>query len=63
MEQIRKFSQYLKEVKIETKKVTFPSRKDTIATTIAVLVVVMLIGFYLGVVDFVLSKVVGLALN
>ncbi|VAX21619.1 hypothetical protein MNBD_NITROSPINAE01-1862 [hydrothermal vent metagenome] len=63
MEQIRKFSQYLKEVKIETKKVTFPSRKDTIATTIAVLVVVMLIGFYLGVVDFILSKLVGLALN
>jgi len=63
MEQIQKLNQYLKEVKIETKKVTFPSRRDTIATTAAVLVVVTIIGFYLGIVDFVLSKVIGFALS
>ncbi len=54
---------FLKEVRIETKKVTFPKRKETFATTAAVIVVVILIGFYLGVTDFILSKTVGLVLS
>ncbi len=63
MEKIDKFTQYLKEVKIETKKVTFPSRKDTIATTTVVIAVVLIIGAYLGLVDLLLSNVIGLALK
>jgi len=63
MNKIERFTQYLKEVRIETKKVTFPSRKDTMATTSVVLVVVLIISFYLGIVDFALSRIIGLALN
>ena len=62
MGKVQQAVQFLKEVRIETRKVSFPKRKDTTATTAAVIVVVILVGFYLGIVDFILSKVVGLVL-
>ncbi|MBF0524763.1 MAG: preprotein translocase subunit SecE [Deltaproteobacteria bacterium] len=51
--------QFLREVKIELKKVTWPSRKETIASTSVVLVVVALVSMYLGFVDFGLTQLVG----
>ncbi len=63
MNKVEQAVQFLKEVRTETRKVTFPKRKDTMATTMAVIVVVIIIGFYLGIVDFILSKIVGVALN
>ncbi len=50
--------QYLKEVKVEFKKITWPSRKQTLATTAAVLSFTLFIAFYLGLVDLILSKIV-----
>ncbi len=50
--------QFLKEVKIEFKKITWPSRKHTLATTAAVLSFTLFIAFYLGLVDLILSKIV-----
>ncbi len=49
---------FLKEVRIEFKKITWPSRKQTLATTAAVLSFTLFIAFYLGLVDLVLSKIV-----
>ena len=43
----------------ELRKVTFPNRKETIASTAVVIVVVFIIAIYLGMVDFVLSMVLG----
>jgi len=63
MTKVQQAVQFFKEVRIETRKATFPSRKDTIATTMVVLVVVIIIGFYLGVLDLVLSSVIGLVLK
>lgn len=63
MNKVQEAVKYLKEVRTETRKVTFPKRKDTIATTIAVIVVVIIIGFYLGMVDYILSKLVGAVLG
>jgi preprotein translocase subunit SecE len=62
MSKIQEFSQFLREVKVETKKVTYPSRKDTMATTYVVIAVVLVVSAYLGVVDFILSRLIGLAL-
>jgi len=50
--------QFLKEVKVEFKKITWPSRKQTVATTAAVLSFTLFIAFYLGLVDLILSKIV-----
>ena len=57
-EKIRKLIQFLKEVKAETKRVSWPSRRDTIAGTVVVLVIVFITAFYLGIVDFVLSQLI-----
>jgi preprotein translocase subunit SecE len=55
--------QYLREVKIELKKVTWPSRKQTFGSTLVVLVLVMLISVFLGVVDMGLSGLVRAIFN
>ena len=50
--------QFLREVKIELKKVTWPSRKQTIGSTVVVIALVLLISFFLGFVDIGLSALV-----
>jgi preprotein translocase subunit SecE len=58
-----KVKQFLKEAKIELKKVTWPTPKQTLASTSVVIVVVVIISVFLGVVDFGLSKIIRLALG
>ena len=55
--------QFLREVKMELKKVTWPSRKQTIGSTAVVLALVMLISLYLGVIDFGLSNLIRIVLR
>ena len=55
---IGKSLQFLREVRVELKKVTWPSRKQTIGSTLLVIVLVMVISFSLGVVDVGLSKII-----
>jgi len=50
--------QFLREVKTELKKVTWPSRKDTLSGTLVVLVAVFIIAIFLGIVDSGLSNLV-----
>jgi preprotein translocase subunit SecE len=50
--------QFLREVKTELKKVTWPSRKDTLSGTALVLVAVFIIAFFLGIVDSGLSNLI-----
>ncbi len=50
--------QFLREVKTELKKVTWPSRKDTLSGTAVVLVAVFIIAIFLGVVDSGLSNLI-----
>jgi len=53
---IAKTKIFFDEVKLELDKVTWPSRKETIATTWVVVFIVVLISFYLGACDLVLAK-------
>jgi len=50
--------QFLREVKTELKKVTWPSRRDTLAGTAVVLVTVFILGFFLGIADSLLSYII-----
>jgi len=50
--------QFLREVKTELKKVTWPSRKDTLSGTLVVLVAVFIIAIFLGIVDSGLSNII-----
>ncbi len=52
--------QFLKEVRVEFDKVTWSSRKETVALTVSVLGFTFFLTIYLGVVDIALSKLVRL---
>jgi len=60
---IAKTKNFLEEVKVELEKVTWPVRKETIATTWVVVFIVVLISFYLGACDLVLAKLLRFLLN
>ena len=53
---IAKTRAFFDEVKLELEKVTWPTRKETIATTWVVVFIVILISFYLGACDLVLAR-------
>ena len=55
--------QFLREVKIELKKVTWPSRKQTIGSTAVVVALVLLISLFLGFVDIGLSNLIRVVLQ
>ena len=55
---IDKGLQFLREVKVELKKVTWPSRKQTMGSTVVVLVIVTIISLFLGLVDAGLSGLI-----
>lgn len=53
---MKKIISYFKEVKAELKHVTWPKRTDVIKLTLTVLLVSVIVGIYVGGVDFVLTK-------
>jgi len=55
--------QFMREVKNELKKVTWPSRKQTITSTGVVLVLVLIVAVFLGLVDMVLARLVRLLIS
>jgi preprotein translocase subunit SecE len=55
--------EYLREVVYELRKVVWPSRKETMGTTSVVLVIVALSSVFLGIIDFVLSRIVRLLIG
>jgi preprotein translocase subunit SecE len=56
---IDKVVTFLQEVQAETKKVTWPNRKDVFGSTLVVIVAVFVIAGFLGVIDFGLSLLIG----
>jgi preprotein translocase subunit SecE len=60
---IDKVKQFLREVKTELKKVSWPQKKETVASTSIVLVIVIIIAIFLGLVDLGLSKIIKVILS
>ena len=60
---LQKGLQFLREVKVELKKVTWPSRKQTLGSTLVVIILVMIISLFLGVVDVGLSGLIRVVLQ
>ena len=52
---LAKTNKFLQDVKVELGKVTWPMRKETVATAWIVVVIIVLISFYLGACDVVLT--------
>jgi len=49
---------FVKEARKELRKVSWPSRKESTAVTVVVIISVFIAGFYLAIVDWVLSMLV-----
>jgi preprotein translocase subunit SecE len=57
------FMKFMRDVRIEMGKVTWPTRKDLLQSTIVVLVAVAIATAYTGVLDFVFSRIVETVVN
>ena len=60
---IAKTRSFFDEVKQELDKVTWPTRKETVATTWVVVFIVVVISFYLGACDLILAKLLRLFIS
>jgi preprotein translocase subunit SecE len=60
---IGKIIQFFREVRIEIKKITWPQRKETIASTSIVIIIVLVIGLFLGIVDVGLARIIKIILS
>ena len=67
MEKLKAFlqdtAQFFREVKVELQKVTFPTRQETIGSTIVVLVLTVILAIYLGFSDWALARIVKMLLQ
>lgn len=53
---IKKISNFFKEVKEETKKISWPSYNELKGSAIVVIIALIFLTLYIGLVDFTLSK-------
>lgn len=60
---MNKITNYIKEVIAEGKNVTWPTKKQTIFFTVAVLIVSVIVAYYLGLFDFLFQRGLGFLLN
>jgi preprotein translocase subunit SecE len=51
LEWIKRLPNFLRDVRLEVKKTSFPSRPEVLNTTLVVVVVVIIFGVYLWIVD------------
>lgn len=58
-----RIKEFLREVKIEIKKVVYPTREELIGSTWVVIITVIVVSIFLGIVDLGLSKLVSIALR
>lgn len=54
---------FFKEVRVELAKVVWPSKEQTLKLTIMVIVVTLIVGFFIGGIDFLLAKLTEFLLN
>jgi preprotein translocase subunit SecE len=60
---VQKVMQFFESVKLELGKVTWPTRKETMATTGVVVIIVLLVSVYLGTCDVILAKLMRMILG
>ncbi len=56
-------TEFFREVKVELRKVVWPTRKQTTGTTVVVIIFVFIVAAFLGVFDYSLSKLVQVVLT
>ncbi|MDR3640199.1 MAG: preprotein translocase subunit SecE [Humidesulfovibrio sp.] len=59
----QELKEFFDEAQVELKKITWPSRKETVTTCVAVMILVAVMSLFLGIVDLGLSKFVETVLS
>tara|TARA_B100000315_G_scaffold217879_1_gene218792 strand:+ start:327 stop:506 length:180 start_codon:yes stop_codon:yes gene_type:complete len=57
---MKKINEFIREVKSEVSKVTWPNRKETTMTTISILFMVLLAAFFFMFIDWIFSSLIKL---
>ena len=60
---LEQFRVFFDQAKMELKKVVWPDKQETISTSSAVLLLVVVLAFFLGIVDLVLTKIIAAILS
>ena len=60
MDMFEKLRTFLREVRVELEKVTWPGRQEVQAATLVIIVLVILLAAFIGAVDFIVNRVLGL---
>jgi len=60
---LNKIKEFFREVKVEIKKVVFPTRDELVGSIWVVIITVIVISLFLGIIDLGLTRLVGLALR
>lgn len=59
----KKLFKFLREVRLEMKKVTWPTRKEITGSTVVVIITVLIMSLYLGMVDNILQYAIKRLIN
>ncbi|MEO0240988.1 MAG: preprotein translocase subunit SecE [candidate division WOR-3 bacterium] len=60
---ISAFKAFFDEVRVETERTSWPTRDITIGSTIAVIIFSFLVAFLVGILDFIIARIVGVFLR
>ena len=60
---IHKVVTFLKEARVELKKVSWPTKDELIGSTIIVMIITIILAIFIGVCDYFLSKFIGLLIR
>lgn len=60
---VNKAIDFLREVRVELSKVVWPTRETTIRLTFMVILITVVVGFFIGGIDFILTKLTELILR
>lgn len=60
---LTKIFDFLTEVKVELGKVVWPTWEQTLRLTVIVIIVTLVVGFFIGGIDYLLTKATELILN
>jgi preprotein translocase subunit SecE len=63
MEAVDKIKSFLGEVRVETRKISWPSLEELRGSTWVVIVAVILITMVIAIIDLILNKILGLLIN
>ena len=63
MQKFQELRVFFEQAKVELKKVVWPDKQETISTSSAVLLLVVVMAFFLGIVDLVRTKIIAAILS